>query len=67
MAPNAWSSMIDNFRVTSSKRNINLWIVPLKMPLAAKVLFAVTITPDTPAVGLHSNPGTLLFGLTYCT
>jgi uncharacterized membrane protein len=46
MAPNAGSSMIDNFRVTSSKRNINLWIVPLKMSLAAIVLFAVTITPD---------------------
>jgi uncharacterized membrane protein len=38
--------MIGNFRVTSSKRNINLWIVPLKMSLAAIVLFAVTITPD---------------------
>src|SRR6202453_1028063 len=46
MAPNAGSSMIDNFRVTSSKRNINLWIFPLKMSLAAIVLFAVTITPD---------------------
>jgi uncharacterized membrane protein len=35
------------FRLTSSSHNVNLWIVPLKMSLAAIVLFAITITPDT--------------------
>ena len=34
------------FRLTSSSHNVNLWIVPLKMSLAAIVLFGVTITPD---------------------
>jgi uncharacterized membrane protein len=35
------------FRLTSSGHNVNLWIVPLKMSLAAVALFAITITPDT--------------------
>jgi uncharacterized membrane protein len=34
------------FRLTSSSHSVNLWIVPLKMSLAAVALFAVTITPD---------------------
>jgi uncharacterized membrane protein len=34
------------FRLTSSSHNVNLWIVPLKMSLAAIVLFGITITPD---------------------
>jgi uncharacterized membrane protein len=34
------------FRLTSSKSNVNLWIVPLKMSLAAILLFAITMTPD---------------------
>jgi uncharacterized membrane protein len=34
------------FRLTSSRHNVNLWIVPLKMSLAAIVLFAITIVPD---------------------
>jgi uncharacterized membrane protein len=34
------------FRLTSSSHNVNLWIVPLKMSLAAIVLFAITIIPD---------------------
>jgi uncharacterized membrane protein len=34
------------FRLTSSRQNVNLWIVPLKMSLAALVLFAITITLD---------------------
>jgi uncharacterized membrane protein len=34
------------FRLTSSGHNVNLWIVPLKMSLAAIVLFGITITPD---------------------
>jgi uncharacterized membrane protein len=34
------------FRLTSSRQNVNLWIVPLKMSLAAVVLFAITITLD---------------------
>jgi uncharacterized membrane protein len=34
------------FRFTSSKSNVNLWAVPLKMSLAAVLLFAVTMTPD---------------------
>jgi uncharacterized membrane protein len=36
-----------SFRFTSPEHNVNLWIVPLKMSLAAVVLFAITITPDT--------------------
>jgi len=36
-----------NLRLTSSSHNVNLWIVPLKMSLAAVLLFAITITPDT--------------------
>jgi uncharacterized membrane protein len=35
------------FRLTSAGHNVNLWIVPLKMSLAAVALFAITITPDT--------------------
>ena len=34
------------FRLTASRQNVNLWIVPLKMSLAALNLFAITITPD---------------------
>jgi uncharacterized membrane protein len=34
------------FRLTSSSHNVNLWIVPLKMSLAAIALFGITITPD---------------------
>jgi uncharacterized membrane protein len=34
------------FRLTSSSHNVNLWIVPLKMSLAAVLLFALTMTPD---------------------
>jgi uncharacterized membrane protein len=34
------------FRLTSSKSNVNLWAVPLKMSLAALLLFAITMTPD---------------------
>jgi uncharacterized membrane protein len=34
------------FRLTSSSHNVNLWIVPLKMSLAAILLFAITITAD---------------------
>src|SRR5271156_5783993 len=37
---------MSGFRLTSSSRSVNLWIVPLKMSLAAIVLFAITITPD---------------------
>src|ERR1700730_1648939 len=37
---------MSGFRLTSSSHNVNLWIVPLKMSLAAIVLFAITITPD---------------------
>src|ERR1700727_1648815 len=37
------------FRLKSPSHNVNLWIVPLKMSLAAMLLFAVTITLDTPA------------------
>src|SRR6202453_653522 len=40
------SSLMTGFRLTSSSHNVNLWIVPLKMSLAAVALFAVTITPD---------------------
>src|SRR5580692_1985621 len=34
------------FRLTSTKSNVNLWAVPLKMSLAAVLLFAITMTPD---------------------
>ena len=34
------------FRLTSSSHNVNLWIVPLKMSLAAIILFGITIIPD---------------------
>jgi uncharacterized membrane protein len=34
------------FRFTSSKSNVNLWVVPLKMSLVAIVLFAITMIPD---------------------
>jgi hypothetical protein len=34
------------FRLTSSSHNVNLWIVPLKMSLAAVALFVITIKPD---------------------
>jgi uncharacterized membrane protein len=37
---------MSGLRLTSSSHNVNLWIVPLKMSLAAVVLFAITITPD---------------------
>src|ERR1700723_1521816 len=40
------SSFMAGFRLTSSSHNVNLWIVPLKMSLAAAALFAITITPD---------------------
>jgi uncharacterized membrane protein len=39
--------MMSRFRLTSSSPNVNLWIVPLKMSLAAIVLFGITIIPDT--------------------
>jgi uncharacterized membrane protein len=35
-----------SFSRMSSKSNVNLWIVPLKMSLAAVLLFAITMTPD---------------------
>jgi uncharacterized membrane protein len=34
------------FRVRSPKSNVNLWVVPLKMSLAAVLLFAITMVPD---------------------
>jgi uncharacterized membrane protein len=34
------------FRFVSSKSNVNLWLVPLKMSLAAVLLFAITMVPD---------------------
>src|ERR1700679_1909698 len=34
------------FRLTSTKSNVNLWLVPLKMSLAAVLLFAITMVPD---------------------
>jgi uncharacterized membrane protein len=40
------SSFMAGFRLTSSSHNVNLWIVPLKMSLAAVALFVITITPD---------------------
>jgi uncharacterized membrane protein len=33
-------------RFVSSKSNVNLWLVPLKMSLAAVLLFAITMVPD---------------------
>jgi uncharacterized membrane protein len=39
-------SFMAGFRLTSSSHNVNLWIVPLKMSLAAVALFVITITPD---------------------
>ena len=35
-----------SYRVVSSKSNVNLWLVPLKMSLAAVLLFAITMIPD---------------------
>src|ERR1700722_15916445 len=37
---------MSGFRLTSSKSKVNLWIVPLKMSLAAVLLFAITMIPD---------------------
>jgi uncharacterized membrane protein len=34
------------FRFVSPKSNVNLWAVPLKMSLAAVLLFAITMVPD---------------------
>jgi uncharacterized membrane protein len=34
------------FRFVSSKSNVNLWLVPLKMSLAAVLLFAITMITD---------------------
>jgi uncharacterized membrane protein len=34
------------FRFVSPKSNVNLWVVPLKMSLAAVLLFAITMVPD---------------------
>jgi uncharacterized membrane protein len=34
------------FRFLSPKSNVNLWLVPLKMSMAAVLLFAVTMVPD---------------------
>lgn len=34
------------FRFVSPKSNVNLWLLPLKMSLAAVLLFAVTMVPD---------------------
>jgi uncharacterized membrane protein len=34
------------FRFVSPKSNVNLWLVPLKMSLAAVLLFAITMVPD---------------------
>jgi uncharacterized membrane protein len=34
------------FRFVPPKSNVNLWLVPLKMSLAAVLLFAVTMVPD---------------------
>src|ERR1700678_4408126 len=41
------STFMAGFRLTSSSHNVNLWIVPLKMSLAAIVLFGLTMIPDT--------------------
>jgi uncharacterized membrane protein len=35
-----------SFRFVSPKSNVNLWVVPLKMSLAAVLLFAITMVPD---------------------
>ncbi len=35
-----------SFRFVSPKSNVNLWVVPLKMSLAAVLLFAITLVPD---------------------
>src|SRR5260370_1574575 len=37
---------MSGLRKSQSHHNVNLWIVPLKMSLAALLLFAITITPD---------------------
>ncbi len=34
------------FRFVSPKSNVNLWLLPLKMSLAAVLLFAITMVPD---------------------
>ncbi len=34
------------FRFVPPKSNVNLWLVPLKMSLAAVLLFAITMVPD---------------------
>jgi len=34
------------FRFASPKSNVNLWVVPLKMALAAVLLFTITMVPD---------------------
>ena len=33
-------------RFVSPKSNVNLWVVPLKMSLAAVLLFAIIMFPD---------------------
>ncbi len=35
-----------SFRFMSPKSNVNLWLVPLKLSLAALLLFAITMVPD---------------------
>ena len=35
-----------SFRFTFPKSNVNLWLVPLKMSLAAVLLFGITMIPD---------------------
>ena len=37
---------MSGFRFVSSKSNVNLWLVPLKMSLAAVLLFGITMVPD---------------------
>ena len=37
---------MSGFRFVSPKSNVNLWLVPLKMSLAAVLLFAITMVPD---------------------
>jgi uncharacterized membrane protein len=37
---------MSGLRESQSRHNVNLWIVPLKMSLAALLLFAITMTPD---------------------
>ena len=37
---------MNTVRSKQPKHNVNLWIVPLRMSLAAVLLFAVTMTPD---------------------